>query len=289
MQKIFRMATLLLPGMFSSVAVFGQSKYDLNGDGSVNVGDVTELVGVVLGGGGGSALGGAQTIKVGSVEFKMLPVSGGTFQMGSPESDTDADDDERPQHSVTLSDFYMGETEVTQALWLEVMGSNPSEFTGDLQRPVEMVSWDDCQEFITKLNEKTGKTFRLPTEAEWEYAARGGSKSRGYKYAGSNDLDKVGWYEDNSSETTHPVKQKQANELGLYDMTGNVWEWCADRFGDYGSSAQTNPAGASTGSYRVYRGGSWYSNARYCRVATRYWPEPSKRYGNLGLRLVMEK
>ena len=230
-----------------------------------------------------------QTIKVGNVEFKMLPVAGGAFKMGSPDSDTDAWDNERPMHLVTLSDYYMGETEVTQALWLEVMGKNPSSYRGDLQRPVESVSWNDCQEFITKLNEKTGKTFRLPTEAEWEYAARGGSKSRGYKYAGSNDLDKVGWYEDNSSETTHPVKQKQANELGLYDMTGNVWEWCADRFGDYGSSAQTNPTGPSTGDKRVFRGGGWFSYARYYRVATRNWDTPSLRFYKLGLRLAMSK
>ena len=205
--------------------------------------------------------GGNQTFTVGGVTFTMVHVQGGTFTMGcTSEQGGDCWDDEKPAHSVTLSDYYIGETEVTQALWRAVMGSNPSYWKGD-NLPVEKVSWDDCQTFVRKLNQMTGKTFRLPTEAEWEYAARGGNKSLGYKYSGSNTLSSVAWYDGNSSNNTHPVKGKQPNELGLYDMSGNVWEWCQDRYGSYNSSSQTNPAGASSGSYRVCRGGSWIDNA----------------------------
>ena len=165
------------------------------------------------------------------------------------------------------------------------MGSNPSKFKGD-NLPVEQVSWNDIQEFITKLNTMTGKTFRLPTEAEWEYAARGGNKSKGYKYSGSNTLDNVAWYTNNSSSKTHPVGQKQPNELGLYDMSGNVWEWCQDWYGSYSSSSQTNPTGPSSGSYRVLRGGSWYHFARICRVSYRLNSDPDDRYNLNGFRLV---
>lgn len=228
-----------------------------------------------------------QTFTVNGVSFTMVVVEGGTFTMGgTSEQGSDAYGDEKPTHSVTLSDYMIGETEVTQELWRAVMGSNPSYFSGtDL--PVEKVSWNDCQTFITKLNQLTGKKFRLPTEAEWEYAARGGNKSRGYKYAGSNTLSDVAWYSNNSSSKTHPVKQKQANELGLYDMSGNVWEWCQDWFGTYSSSAQTNPTGPASGSYRVYRGGSWYGSARYCRVSHRGSNTPTDYYSNLGLRLAL--
>lgn len=202
-------------------------------------------------------------------DFDMVYVEGGTFTMGATsEQGSDAYSDERPTHSVTVSDFYIGKYEVTQAQWRAVMGSNPSYFTGD-NLPVKQVSWDDIQEFITKLNTMTGKTFRLPTEAEWEYAARGGNKSKGYKYSGSNTLDNVAWYTNNSSRKTHPVGQKQPNELGLYDMSGNVWEWCQDWYGSYSSSSQTNPTGPSSGSCRVLRGGSWVRNARRCRVSYR--------------------
>jgi len=235
--------------------------------------------------GGGSKME-AQTFTVGGVSFKMMPVEGGSFTMGSPDSDTDADDDEKPQHAVTLSDFYMGETEVTQALWKAVMdGANPSNFQGD-NLPVEKVSWEDCQTFIAKLNQMTGKTFRLPTEAEWEYAARGGQKSKGKPYgSGSNNPDTF-WYSGNSNNKTHPVGSNP-NELGLCDMSGNVWEWCGDWYGSYTSEAQTNPTGPATGSYRVERGGSWYNSARNCRVSYRDGGTPSDRYNNLGLRLVL--
>lgn len=230
---------------------------------------------------------GNQTFTVNGVSFTMIAVKGGTFTMGATsEQGSDAYDWEKPTHQVTLSDYYIGETEVTQALWKAVMGSNPSDFSGT-NLPVEWVSWDDCQTFITKLNQLTGKNFRLPTEAEWEYAARGGQKSRGYKYAGSNTLSDVAWYTDNSDSKTHPVKQKQANELGLYDMSGNVWEWCQDWLGSYSSNAQTNPTGPSSGSDRVARGGGWYNSASICRVACRYGSSPGFRDNSLGFRVVL--
>ena len=229
-----------------------------------------------------------QTITVDGVSFKMIAVEGGTFQMGSPESDAEAFGDEKPQHEVTLSNYYIGETEVTQELWKAVMGSNPSYFVG-ANLPVENVSWDDCQEFIGKLNEKTGMKFRLPTEAEWEYAARGGKKSKGYTYSGSNTIDDVAWYSDNSGKTTHEVGTKQANELGIYDMSGNVWEWCQDWYGEtyYENSPSIDPLGPDSGSNRVERGGSWWSFARSCRVAYRGRCLPGDRYDNLGFRLAL--
>lgn len=229
---------------------------------------------------------GNETITLnGEVVFKMIKVDGGTFSMGATsEQGSDADSDEKPVHSVTLSDYYIGETEVTQELWEAVMGSNPSYFSGD-QKPVEYVSWDDCKEFITKLNNLTGKDFRLPTEAEWEYAARGGNKSKGYKYSGSNTISDVAWYGDNSSETTHNVKTKSPNELGIYDMTGNVREWCEDWYGDYSSGSQTNPTGPSSGSSRVDRGG-WNGSASNCRVSRRFGNSPGYRYNHYGFRVV---
>ena len=236
------------------------------------------------------------TFTVNGVSFNMIAVTGGTFTMGATaEQGSDAYSDEKPAHQVTLSDYCIGETEVTQELWQAVMGSNPSYFTGNLQRPVEQVSWNDCQEFIKKLNQLTGKTFRLPTEAEWEYAARGGSQSQGYKYAGSNTIGDVAWYYDNSYNKgsshpdygTHPVGQKHPNELGLYDMSGNVWEWCQDWYGDYSSGSQTNPNGPSSGSYRVSRGGSWYYDAGHCRVSDRDSSTPTNRDNDLGLRLAL--
>ena len=226
-----------------------------------------------------------------TVTFRMKPVGAGSFDMGS-ESGPDW---EKPVHRVTLtSDYYMGETEVTQELWEAVMGSNPSYHKGG-RRPVEKVSWNDCQTFLEKLNSLTagrrpaGRSFRLPTEAEWEYAARGGSKSRGYTYAGSNDLNAVAWYKENSGSgnNTHDVAGKAANELGLYDMSGNVWEWCQDWYGDYPSSSQTNPTGPFNGSYRVYRGGSCCVSAAYCELVTRIREAPTNCYSILGLRLVL--
>ena len=230
---------------------------------------------------------GNQTFTVNGVSFTMIAVEGGTFQMGATsEQGSDAESDEKPVHSVTLSDYYIGETEVTQELWTAVMGNNPSYYKGN-NKPVEQVSWNDCQKFITKLNQLTGKNFRLPTEAEWEYAARGGKKSKGYKYSGSNTIDDVAWYTNNSGSKTHDVKTKQANELGIYDMSGNVYEWCQDWYGSYSSSSQTNPTGSSSGSYRVYRGGSWGNYARGCRVSDRNYDYPGVSSRNIGLRLSL--
>jgi len=227
-----------------------------------------------------------RTFTVGGVSFNMIRVEGGRFQMGASEKDTDAYSDEKPQQWVYLSDYYMGETVVTQALWKAVMGTNPSAFKGD-NNPVEQVSWNDCQEFIKKLNEKTGQTFRLPTEAEWEYAARGGNKSKGYKYAGSNRIKEIAWFYDNSGEKTHPVKTKKPNELGLFDMSGNVWEWCQDWYGDYSNLEQTNPNGALSGSDRVNRGGCWVCTARGCRVSNRNSYPPTITFYDLGFRLAL--
>ena len=224
---------------------------------------------------------GNQTLTVNGVRFTMVAVKGGTFTMGATYDDAEVD--EEPAHKVTLSDYYIGQTEVTQALWEAVMGSNPSNHKGD-NLPVENVSWDDCQVFIQKLNQLTGKQFRLPTEAEWEYAARGGRKSRDYKYAGDDYIGSVAWYSGNSGYETHPVATKQANELGIYDMSGNVWEWCSDWFGGYQSSSQSDPQGPSSGSRRVYRGGCSIF-AWGCRVSFRDCNTPDFCNTNLGLRL----
>ena len=219
----------------------------------------------------------------------MVYVSGGTFTMGATsEQGSDAYYDEKPVHSVTLSSFYICKYEVTQALWNAVMGSNPSNWKGD-DLPVETVSRDDCQTFIRKLNALTGKNFRLPTEAEWEFAARGGNNSRGYKYAGSNNIETVAWYDGNSGNKTHAVGTKSPNELGLYDMSGNVWEWCQDRYGSYSGASQTNPTGASSGSRRVLRGGSWGNYAWNCRLSHRSLNSPGNRFYNFGLRLVLSQ
>ncbi len=228
-----------------------------------------------------------RTFTVNGISFEMVAVKGGTFTMGgTSEQGNDAESDEKPTHSVTLSDYYIGKFEVTQELWQAVMGNNPSYFKGT-NLPVEQVSWNDIQDFIRKLNKKTGTNFRLPTEAEWEYAARGGNKSNGYKYSGSNNIDNVAWYGSNSGSKTHPVGQKTPNELGIYDMSGNVWEWCQDWYGNYSSSSQTNPKGPSSGSHRVLRGGSWYINAGYCRISHRFNYNPFNRNSNYGFRLVL--
>lgn len=235
------------------------------------------------------AVEGSQTFTVNGVKFTMVPVEGGTFTMGATsEQGSDALAAEYPAHQVTLSDYYIGQTEVTQALWKVVMGSNPSCHKGD-NLPVEQVSWDDCQVFIQKLNQLTGKQFRLPTEAEWEYAARGGRKSRGYKYAGGNNIGLVAWCGDNSGNRTHTVATKQANELGVYDMSGNVEEWCSDWYDGYQSSSQSDPQRPSLGSCRVNRGGSCYCNAGDCRVSYRFFGIPDFRYNDLGLRLSCKK
>ncbi len=233
------------------------------------------------------SFGGPLDFTVNGVKFSMIEVAGGTFTMGATgEQGSDAFNSEKPTHKVTLDTYFIGQTEVTQALWKAVMGNNPSYRKGD-NLPVEQVSWNDCQEFIKKLNALTGRKFRLPTEAEWEYAARGGNRSRGYKYSGSNNIDEVAWYGGNSGSKTHDVATKKANELGIYDMNGNVWEWCGDWYGSYSLSPQTNPVGPSSGSYRVFRGGSWYNISRYCRVSYRDFSSPGHSDNYLGLRLVL--
>ena len=235
-----------------------------------------------------TGLGGEELeFEVGSCRFKMIRVEGGSFEMGATsEQGSDANDWEKPVHRVTLSGYYIGMCEVTQELWEAVMGSNPSCFKGK-NNPVESVSYNDCQEFIKRLNSLTGKNFRLPTEAEWEYAARGGNQSHHYKYSGSNNIDDVAWYTKNSDSETHRVGTKSPNELGIYDMSGNVWEWCSDRYGSYSSGSQTNPQGPASGTNRVLRGGSWFNFARYCRVSFRNNIAPSYRFNNNGLRLAL--
>lgn len=219
--------------------------------------------------------------------YRMVYVGGGTYTMGcTGEQGDDCSTYERPAHSVTVSGFYMGQTEVTQALWKAVMGSEPtynggwtSGYGKGNNYPAYRVSYEDIKTFISKLNSLTGKTFRLPTEEEWEYAAHGGNSSRGYKYSGSDNIGSVAWYDGNSGSKTHPVAQKQANELGLYDMSGNVWEWCSSLWcSDYNS--------ARSGSNRVFRGGGWLNDAGNCRVSARGSSVPSFRNSDLGLRLA---
>ena len=229
------------------------------------------------------------TIPGTDVSFNMVYVEGGSFMMGANENDEEAFSNEKPAHLVTLSDYWIGETQVTQALWETVMGANPSFYKGDSNRPVECIDWDNCQEFIKKLNELTGKTFCMLTEAQWEFAARGGNlgKDHGCKYAGSDDIKQVAWYHENSDDETHAVAQKKANELGLYDMSGNIREWCQDWYGDYTIDAQSNPTGPSSGSFRVCRGGSWYGDTSFCRVSKRHSNIPTNKASRLGLRLAL--
>ncbi len=218
----------------------------------------------------------------------MVFVKGGTFQMGS----NDGEADQKPVHSVRVSDFYIGKYEVTQAEWKKIMGNNPSSFNDCENCPVENVSWNDVQEFLKKLNaQNPGKNYRLPTEAEWEYAARGGSLSKGYKYAGSKKMADVGWYKENSNSRIHPVGVLKANELGLHDMSGNVWEWCSDWYGEnyyeqFRNTTAVNPQGPENGKYTVLRGGSWLNNVSLCRPAFRDWSSRYVRNVNVGFRLA---
>ena len=268
-----------------NAALVNPSAADVDHNGSAGISDVTALIDFILMGKWP-----VESFSVGNVTFTMVPVQGGTFTIGATaEQGSDATDREKPAHQVTLTaTYFIAETEVTQALWQAVMGANPSGFTGDLNRPVEQVSWNDCQTFISKLNQMTGKTFRLPTEAEWEFAARGGNLSKGYKYAGSDDIDAVAWYSGNANGCTHPVGTKQANELGLYDMSGNVLEWCQDWYAAFTSDEQIDPAGPMTGSNRVYHSGCFDYPAHGCRVAFRYYSSPTYAGSNrLGLRLAM--
>lgn len=228
------------------------------------------------------------TVRVGNVSFDMIKVEAGSFAMGcTSEQGGDCYNSETPYHRVTISrDYYIGKFEVTQELWEAVMGNNPSRWKA-FDRPVENVTWNDAQKFCAELSRMTGRQFRLPTEAEWEYAARGGKKSTNAKYSGSSSISNVAWYGDNSGGQTHSVGKLRPNELGIYDMSGNVWEWCYDWYGSYDSASQIDPMGPSSGSCRVLRGGSWYNDARSCRVSDRYDYGPGDRDGNRGFRLVL--
>ena len=272
----------------------GEPTADVDADGSVTISDVTNLIDMLLSGIEPTQIAtGNREFTVNGVTFKMMAVEGGTFAMGATRSQNGSDYNqmEKPVHMVTLSDYYIGQTEVTQALWQAVMGSNPSNFTGDLKRPVEMVSWNDCQQFITKLNQMTGMNFRMPTEAEWEFAARGGIKTRGFKFAGSFNIDEVAWYNSNAEGTTHPVGTKAPNELGIYDMSGNIYEYCQDRHDGstyiYPSEPQINPTGPQQGDCVVIRGGSIDYSDDNCRVARRWSDASYAKWKDQGLRLAL--
>jgi formylglycine-generating enzyme required for sulfatase activity len=291
-----RISALILVLLATSIQVLAGDylRGDTNGDGVIDINDVTELVDYLMCGEWSDSQQ-VDTFSVAGVSFNMIRVDAGSFMMGAAADDDEAADRERPAHQVTLSGYSIGETEVTQELWQAVMGYNPSDFTDDPQRPVDYVSWDDCQLFISKLNEMTGMAFRLPTEPEWEFAARGGNRSKGYKYAGSDNVDDVAWYEINAYNVgmddpdfgPHAVKTKTPNELGLYDMSGNVMEWCQDYYGLYSNEAQTDPVGPSSGYGRVTRGGSWGGAATSCRVSYRgAGTEPSSRGHYRGFRLA---
>lgn len=229
------------------------------------------------------------TFYANGVSFIMCYIKGGSFLMGAtPEQGSDAFDDERPVHQVTLNNYYIGKNEVTQELWQAVMGNNPSKFKGN-RKPVENISWSDCQDFVTKLSAITGKKFRLPTEAEWEFAARGGIKNHGYKYSGNNAPDNFVWYGSNTYGSTHDVGTKKPNDLGIYDMSGNVAEWCYDGYGEFSSTSQTNPVCSSNEYSYVHRGGGWDSKVIYCRISYRGSSSKDFRFHNLGLRVALSE
>jgi len=295
MKKLLLLLITLLSGVFASA----QSRIyaDVNGDGEVNISDVNAVIDAILGGTTPTPppeTGEIETFTVNGVSFSMVKVEGGTFTMGgTSEQGDDAWDREKPTHKVTLSPYSIGQTEVTQALWIAVMEDNPSYYSSrkgfedDFRRPVEDVNWYACQKFIQKLNELTGKTFRFPTEAEWEFAARGGNNSNHYKFSGSNNLDDVAWFRDNSGNCTHPVATKAPNELGIYDMSGNVYEWCWDGSYLYDVGAQTDPGSNAGSSYRIIRGGRSNSYETQCRVSFRSWYSTSAAFNDTGLRLAM--
>lgn len=262
---------------------FELSAYDVNRDGYVTSADVTAVYDVILNGFPANTT----EFTVNGVKFVMVNVEGGTFTMGGSADDTEHLSDEMPAHQVTVSSFAIGQTEVTQALWQAVMGYNYSGHEGNLQYPAEYMTWEQCDLFIAKLNQMTGKNFRLPTEAEWEFAARGGTLGNNYLYSGSNNISAVAWYNGNSGAETHIVATTVPNDLGIYDMSGNVWEWCSDWYGPYSGDAQTNPTGPESGTEKVMRGGSWYVPAKNCRVSKRFKASPLFGDDDIGLRLAM--
>lgn len=264
---------------------------DCDGNGIINVDDVTMMIDHLLGVIDMNTPA-TETFTVNGVTFTMVTVPGGTFIMGTDDYPNELLN-ESPAHQVTLSTYSIGQTEVTQELWVAVMGNNPCYYTDEhgwgnnLKRPVEFVSWFQCQEFINKLNVLTGKNFRLPTEAEWEFAARGGNKSHGYMHSGSDNIDEVACYGFCFTYGPQTVALLAPNELGLYDMTGNVSEWCQDWFGSYSDEPQVNPTGPSTGYYRIYRGGGFDDFNVDCYVYTRNYSQPTTGDDSKGLRLAL--
>jgi formylglycine-generating enzyme required for sulfatase activity len=246
------------------------------------------LLAIVAAPGPGGAQEAPGSTKLKELGITLVPIPGGTFSMGFP----DGEDDEKPAHTVTLKGFLLGATEVTQAQWRAVMGTSPSSFKGCDACPVESVSWNDAQDFLGRLGKAAGATYRLPTEAEWEYAAGGGTAHT--KWAGTADeaaLGGFGWFADNSGDTTHPVAQKKPNGLGLYDMSGNVWEWCADWYGEkyYASSPAEAPPGPARGHARILRGGSWINSSNGLRVGMRHRVDPELQNVNLlGVRIAAD-
>lgn len=231
-----------------------------------------------------------RTFTVNGCTFTMKYVKGGDFMMGATAEQMQSWPDEKPAHHVIIDDYYIGETEVTQELYKAVMGENPSQFKGNDQCPVENVSWVDCQNFVEALNRETGEEFCLPTEAQWEYAARGGEHAESLIYSGGDDIDEVGWHKGNSGGKTHAVKTKRPNALGIYDMTGNVMEWCNDYFGKYSTATQENPTGPSYNydEKHVIRSGAWCFAAKHCRLTNRSGDkEFSKSYCS-GFRIAMQ-
>ena len=296
MKKITTVLFVLLLMLASFTAGMEYPRGDVNQDNSVDIDDVTCLVNYLLNGTWPVAAPETETFTVNGVSFTMVTVEGGTFTMGATAEQVDeARDNEYPAHEVTLPTFSIGQTEVTQALWQAVMGNNPSDFADNPQRPVECVSWDDCKRFINHLNQMTGKAFRLPTEAEWEFAARGGNLSQGYKYAGSNAINDVAWCWENlpsyQSGTpgfgTQTVATKLPNELGLYDMSGNVMEWCQDKYVGYNGELPMDTTGPlPNGFLYVNRGGNWHGLAGGCRVSFRSFDFQNETDNLTGLRLA---
>jgi formylglycine-generating enzyme required for sulfatase activity len=251
------------------------------------------------GAGFSAGFGGGETVTVtlpGNVNMLFRRIPAGEFVMGSPSDEKYREkyrhDSEGPLHKVTISKpFYMGVYEVTQEQWGAIMGSNPSKFQKSMNHPVESVSWNDCQGYIAKLNKLNLGTFRLPTEAEWEYACRAGTTTRYYWGDDPNDFEigEYAWYSMNSDKQTNEVGQKKPNAWGLYDMSGNVWEWCWDWYGGYDAGSVVDPLGRQTGSSRVKRGGSWDFHAESCRSADRYGYNPDTTTNDLGFRLVLSR
>ena len=269
----------------SSVASSNAAQ-DVNGDGAINVSDVTALINMLMSGGEGTTITVGETrvnYLINGVPFTMVKVKGGTFMMG-----LEGDNLAEPVHQVTLSDYCIGETEVTQALWQTVVGYNPSHNKSNENLPVENMTWDACQTFTNRLSQLTGQNFRLPTEAEWEFAARGGNKSKGYTYAGSDNIGDVAWYRENSGNVSHVVATKAPNELGLYDMSGNVFEWCQDYYGAYPDSALVDPQGPASGEYRICRSSAYlrYNNNNWFKCGGRTYDSPTSAAEDTGLRLA---